>query len=222
MKSTRGDRRPIIGVTVHLESQQHRCRVAYTRAIQRAGGVALLIPLVESAIPDYLRICDGFVTTGGDDPIMEPFGEATHPMANTIDPERQSFELELLRQLDSASHPLLAICLGMQLFALHSGGTLDQYLPGSLATAAEHWDGYEHSVEGSLGAGLVHSHHRQAIRDPGHLEITAIAPDGVIEAVRDSQHPHRHGVQWHPERTRDSQLGQALFDQLVEACLVSD
>ena len=215
------DHRPIIGLTVHLESEQYRCRVSYAEAIERAGGVALLLPAIESAIPEYLEICDGLVTTGGDDPVMEVFGVATHPMATPIDARRQAFELELLRQLDSKPHPLLAICLGMQLFALHSGGALDQYLPESLASAEDHWNGSEHAVDGLLGTGLVHSHHRQAITDPGSLEVTAQAPDGVIEGVRDRRHLHRHGVQWHPERTPDQALGQTLFDQLVAACAIS-
>ena len=222
MSSVRGNHRPIIGLTVHMESEQYRCRVSYAKAIERSGAVALLLPAIESAIPEYLQICDGFVTTGGDDPVMESFGVATHPMATPIDPRRQAFELELLRQLDRQPHPLLAICLGMQLFALHSGGALNQHLPDSLPSAEDHWDGSEHAVDGLLGTGVVHSHHRQAITDPGSLEVTAQAPDGVIEGVRDGRHLHRHGVQWHPERTRDPALGQTLFDQLVVACTSSD
>ena len=177
-----------------------------------------MLPLVESAIPDFLMACDGFVTTGGDDPIMEPFGEPTHPRALAIDPARQAFELSLLDHLQKAPHPLLAICLGMQLFALHAGGRLDQHLPDSLDSASDHWNGSEHEVQGSIGSGLVHSHHRQAIIQPGRLEVTARAHDEVIEAVHDPNHAHRHGVQWHPERTQAKNLGQALFDQLVRAC----
>lgn len=218
MSTDRTGHRPVVGLTVHQESGQFRCRESYARAVERAGAIPLLLPNVESALPEYLDLCDGFVTTGGDDPIMEEFGIPTHPKATTIDAERQSFELALLGHLETTDHPLLAICLGMQLLALHAGGSLDQHLPDSLASADEHWDGHEHPIEGAIGTGLVHSHHRQAITDPGSLVVTARAPDGVIEAVRDERHPHRHGVQWHPERTEDSLLGQRLFDELVAAC----
>ena len=211
-------RRPVIGLSVHVESNQYRCRLEYAEAIVQAGGTPLMLPLIEAAIPAYLELCDGFITTGGDDPIMESFGETTHPKARVIENQRQGFELALLDHLAETAHPLLAICLGMQLFTLHAGGGLDQCLPETLATADDHWDGVEHEVDGLLGNGVVHSHHRQAITDPGRLEVTARADDGVIEAVQDPLHHHRHGVQWHPERTRNDQLGQALFTQLVAAC----
>ncbi|MAJ46420.1 MAG: hypothetical protein CBC35_03780 [Planctomycetes bacterium TMED75] len=220
MSAAAGDviRRPVIGLSVHMESTQYRCRIEYAEAIEQAGGTPLMLPLIEAAIPRYLHLCDGFVTTGGDDPIMESFGSATHPEAQVIERRRQEFEVALLDQLVETPHPLLAICLGMQLFTLHAGGALDQHLPDSLPTADEHWDGREHEVTGLLGTGVVHSHHRQAITDPGRLEVTARAHDGVIEAVRDPLHHHRHGVQWHPERTKGTRLGTALFTGLVAAC----
>lgn len=211
-------RRPVIGLSVHMESTQYRCRIEYADAIEQAGGTPLMLPLIDAAIPRYLELCDGFVTTGGDDPIMESFGCATHSEVRVIERQRQVFELALLDHLTETPHPLLAICLGMQLFTLHAGGALDQHLPDTLATADDHWDGKEHEVAGRLGTGVVHSHHRQAITDPGRLEVTARAHDGVIEAVRDPRHHHRHGVQWHPERTSGGQLGQDLFTGLVTAC----
>ena len=77
-------RRPVIGLSVHMESTQYRCRIEYAEAIEQAGGTPLMLPLIEAAIPRYLHLCDGFVTTGGDDPIMESFGSATHPEAQVI------------------------------------------------------------------------------------------------------------------------------------------
>ena len=100
----------------------------------------------------------------------------------------------------------------------YGGPKTVRFMHETLETADDHWDGVEHEVDGLLGSGVVHSHHRQAITDPGRLEVTARADDGVIEAVQDPLHHHRHGVQWHPERTRNDQLGQALFTQLVAAC----
>ena len=76
-----------------------------------------------------------------------------------------------------------------------------------------------HNIYGSIGEGLVHSHHHQAMKEVGSLEIIATSDDGLIEAIRD---PHRYwyiGVQWHPELTEDKQLGQGLFNQLIQASL---
>ena len=192
---------PIIGISVHVEDQQYRCRSQYVTAVTRAGGTPVMLPPVKSRIPEYLALCDGILTSGGDDPIMEGFGLVTHPAAAPVAPQRQEFELAILDELQGKPHPLLAVCLGMQYFALHAGGTLDQHLPDSLATSGLHWGGREHMVEGILGKGPVHSHHRQAITHPGRLEVGAVSEDGLIEAVRDPDHPFRLGVQWHPERT---------------------
>jgi putative glutamine amidotransferase len=140
-----------------------------------------------------------------------------HHKATPLHPERQAFEIALLEALDRMPRkPALGVCLGMQLMGLHAGGTLDQYLPDTLATAADHWDRRAHAIEGELGQGVVHSHHRQALRDAGSLRVIATAPDGVIEAVRREDRPAMYlGVQWHPERTDDQRLGYALFEQLV-------
>ncbi len=149
---------------------------------------------------------------------MEHWSIPTHPRARTIDPARQEFELALLRALDSRpGEAVLGVCLGMQLMGLHRGGRLDQHLPDSLPSAGSHSDCAVHGVCGALGEGRVHSNHRQALVDPGDLEIVARAPDGVIEAVRDPARPFYVGVQWHPERTDDEVLGPGIIRRLVEA-----
>jgi len=213
---SRADRRPLIGITVDVAEKAYRCRFPYADMVQAAGGTPLLLPCVTESIPEYLACCDGFVTTGGDDPDMSHFGIENHPKTTLMAARRQTFELALLEGLDTTNHPLLAICLGMQLMCLHAGGTLEQHLPDTLETADIHWDGGRHPITGRIGSGDVHSHHRQAISDPGRLEVVGIAPDGVIEAVADPDQPERVGVQWHPERTECQALGSGLFQHLVQ------
>jgi putative glutamine amidotransferase len=50
------------------------------------------------------------------------------------------------------------------------------------------------------------------------MRVIARSADGVIEAVRRDDHPFYLGVQWHPERTEDQQLGIGVIRQLVDAC----
>lgn len=209
--------RPLIGITPDRTSDGIQVRSTYLDAVRSSGGFPVILSGCVDDVPAILHRLDGLVLTGGDDPIMEPFGVESHPEACLIDRRRQEFEVALLEQVDHLPElPVLGVCLGMQLMGLHAGGELDQHLPDTLASAADHADGRTHPVSGSLGSGSVWSRHRQAISDPGSLEIVARSADGVIEAIADSGRPMYLGVQWHPERTEDDRLGLDLFRRLVQ------
>lgn len=210
--------RPLVGVTCDLVEDQVRVRRPYFRAIEAAGGVGIALPSMPGTAAAILPRLDALILSGGDDPDTTPFGEPVHPKATLVAADRQACELEWLELVEQTRPrlPLLGICLGMQFMGLRAGGRLDQHLPDHLATADLHWNGTEHEVEGEI-AGPVHSHHRQALQDPGDLEVVATAGDGVIEAIARRDRPFHLGVQWHPERTSHDATGPALFRRLVEA-----
>jgi len=220
---------PLIGITLDVVETDHRkvvnAGLAYAERVSNAGGVPVFLAPIAARIPEYLRTFDAFVFTGGDDPKMEPFGITTHPKAKPLHPIRQEFEVGLLKSLsDRRPHaPVLGVCLGMQLMTLLSGGKMDQHLPDSLASH-EHHKHHAHPVfpcdadaARLIPTGQVWSNHRQAMLGAGLLRVIAKSDDGVIEAVDDPARPFYVGVQWHPERTEDSRLGQGLFDALVRA-----
>ncbi|MDG2022516.1 MAG: gamma-glutamyl-gamma-aminobutyrate hydrolase family protein [Phycisphaerales bacterium] len=211
---------PLIGVTADLVEDQARLRGGYARSIAECGGIAIpLFPLPGSAA-SVLPHLDGVIFSGGDDPDTTNFGDPVHPKATLIDPIRQAFELELLDALER-SHPeipVLGICLGMQMLGLHAGGRLNQHLPDDLETADQHRDGAIHEVTGARFTGRVHSHHVQALEDPGRLKVVGEAPDGVIEAIESTDRPFVLGVQWHPERSTDPRTGSEVFRSLLDAC----
>lgn len=218
---------PVVGVTtdLHPDAPDRAIgRLSYVRAVVTAGGVPVLLPPVASLAWRHASLCDAFVLTGGDDPRTEPFGEPTHPMAVPVHPDRQAYELALLDALARLAprKPVLGVCLGMQYMALHAGGKLNQHMPEDIPTHEDHRHDRAHNVrpvvEGApFPAGLVTSHHRQAVRDAGRMRALAVAEDGVIEAIDDPSRGWYVGVQWHPERTRAPALGQALYDRLVGA-----
>ncbi len=210
--------RPLIGVTMDLVEDQARLRRPYLRAIEAAGGIGVPIAPIPGTGRPMLERLDALIFSGGDDPDTTTFGDPVHPKATLVAPDRQAFELELLDLLDTVHTdlPVLGICLGMQLMGLHAGGRLDQHLPDRLETAADHWNGARHFVSGDI-SGTVFSHHRQALVEPGRFRVTAVSPDGVIEAIEDPDRPFRLGVQWHPERTDDPATGKAIFERLVRA-----
>ncbi len=206
---------PIIGITADLHKTRHRVGVAYANAVLSGGGIPIILPPLVGEVPHYVSICDGFVFSGGDDPIMEQWGVSTHPRATVVETQRQEFELSLLEKLQTMPElPVLGICLGMQWMGLLAGGTLDQDLSSPIA---ENHADKEHGITGAIGSGIVHSHHHQAMKTSGDLLVAARAEDGVIEAIQDDSRNWYVGVQWHPERTTDQGLGQGLFDQLVVA-----
>lgn len=219
--------KPIIGITPDVSETDGRIKLdvamQYCQAVERAGGVPLILAPLKSMLEEYMARCAGFLLTGGGDPRTEPFGFATHSLVTPMHGLRQEFETELLRRLaGEKDKPVLGVCLGMQMMCLVAGGTLNQRLSDNVPTHAEHWNS-EHRVEqiGSKGgfelSGLVHSRHRQAVAGAGNLTPIASSPDGVIEAVCDDSRKFYLGVQWHPERTTDQAVGQHVFDRFVAA-----
>ena len=227
--------RPLIGITWGTNSRDEarlrwQLRADYTAAISAAGGMPVMLPGEMECIGDYLSCCDGIILSGGDDVDTTPFGQPVHPKANLMRPERQRFELALLAALDAATTPVLGICLGMQMMAVHAGGKLHQHLPD-----APGFDEHRAALHKQKNHGLqlltahpalpapapVHSSHHQAVASPGKLKVIALSDDAsgrVIEAVtREGDRRFYLGVQWHPERTIDPTLGVNLIGKLVQA-----
>jgi gamma-glutamyl-gamma-aminobutyrate hydrolase PuuD len=216
--------KPVIGIAPDVVepkpgSVRVVCPLAYAEAVSRAGGWPVVLPPIVELIPEHLERCDGFVLTGGDDPRMEAFGAKTHPKATPVHPLRQAFDTALLRALmEDRETPTLGVCLGMQMMALVAGGSMEQHLPETLATADRHWGNAKHPVRFGEMSGMVTSHHRQAVRDAGSLRVAAVSEDGVVEAIERPDGLFFLGVQWHPERTEDPALGPGIFERFVRAC----
>jgi putative glutamine amidotransferase len=103
----------------------------------------------------------------------------------------------------------------MQLLNVIAGGTLIQDIPREVPHAAQHEQTHDRSrpqhpvdvKDGTLlaellgkGQLMVNSTHHQAVGKPGkEVVVSALASDGVIEAIELRSHPFALGVQWHPE-----------------------
>jgi putative glutamine amidotransferase len=233
--------RPVIGICTALErarwsvwdQQAYLLPRSYIKAIQRAGGLAVMLPpdeMSEREPDQVLDLIDGLILAGGADIDPSSYGEAAHPETRGTVPERDEFELALARRAIERDLPLLGICRGMQLMNVAVGGTLLQHLPDSHGHH-EHrrhpgsFDGADHDVrlsEGSLAARAtgeaVHatkSHHHQGIGRLGTgLEVTGWSLiDDLPEAVEMPERRFALGVQWHPEADERSRLVAALVKE---------
>ncbi len=206
----------------------------YVQAVQRAGGLALMLPvdpLVAEDPAEVLDMIDGLVLAGGADIDPGSYGEPAHAETVNTVPERDAFEIALTRGAIERDLPVLGICRGMQLINVACGGTLLQHLPERYGHH-EHrrvvgsFDGADHDVvldEGSLAARaageLRHatkSHHHQGVDRLGEgLIVSGVSTlDDLPEAIElaDGVPPTRFvlGVQWHPEADTASRVIDAF------------
>jgi putative glutamine amidotransferase len=66
----------------------------------------------------------------------------------------------------------------------------------------------------------VNSMHHQAVLSPAPgFQVSAVAPDGLIEAIECPEKRFLLGVQWHPEHMWNRYAsGRNIFQALVDAC----
>jgi putative glutamine amidotransferase len=232
--------RPLIGICTALErarwsywdQQAALLPRSYIDAIQRAGGLALMLPPdpENARDPDQvLDVIDALILAGGADIDPGAYGAEPHPETKGTVPERDEAEIALVGGAIERDLPVLGICRGMQVLNVALGGTLLQHLPERFGHH-EHrptpgsFDEADHAVRlepGSLAARaageLEHntkSHHHQGVDRIGEgLVVSGRATiDELPEALELPDRRFVLGVQWHPEVDERSRLIATLIE----------
>jgi putative glutamine amidotransferase len=225
---------PLIGMTASGRIEDYR------QSIVHVGGD---VRVLDHSMPvaDALAGIDGLVLTGGTDVAPALYGEPPHPSVVDVDPARDEFEIGLVAEARRRGLPILAICRGIQVLNVACGGTLVQDVPSQVKGALEHrltvppHEPYSlaHEVwlnKDTLLARLmrerlsdtdacdVNSRHHQAVRQvAAGFEVSATAPDGIVEAIEDPAADFCLGVQWHPENFWRTGEFRPLFEGFLEA-----
>jgi len=216
-------RRPSIGITPdYVEPEggapRYELKLSYADAVLRAGGLPMVLPYSDDpyVIEQYVDRISGLLVTGGAFDIPpEMYGEVAREGMGITKQPRSSFELLLMQAALKRNLPVLGICGGMQLLNVALGGTLVQDILREVENARDHEQQHDrsqpaHPVEvrdgtllsEALGKGqiMVNSTHHQAVKQPGpQVVVSAVASDGVVEAIEGKDFVFALGVQWHPE-----------------------
>jgi len=227
---------------LELETRRFYLGRDYSEALEASGALPVHLPLIPHIeyVEGVLSGLDGILLPGSDTDIDPAYyAEDPHQKLGRTIPEKDETDLMVLEVAENLGLPVLAICFGMQSLNVSRGGSLIQDIESQIVHSIKHEQGKplernSHFVDLTKGSHLsrnfsaddeltakVNSHHHQAIRKTGKdLAVTAVARDGIIEAIEDIREKrYVIGVQWHPELSwKSDHLSAAIFNNFVKAC----
>ncbi|UMG92462.1 gamma-glutamyl-gamma-aminobutyrate hydrolase family protein [Nocardioides sp. TF02-7] len=232
---------PVVGLSTYREVSRHGVWTElsdllpseYGDAVRLAGGVPVLLPVPAPGWPDVAAaaaaVCerlDGLVVSGGGDVSPAAYGAEPHPRTGGVLEARDAWELALLDAAAARDMPVLGICRGMQVMAVHAGGSLHQHVPDVVGHEEHNPGGDSYGtteVEVAAGTRLASligptakasCHHHQAVAEhPGFEAVAHATSDGSLEAMEAPGPRFCLAVQWHPETS--DEVG--LFTGFVRA-----
>ncbi len=182
---------------------------------------------------EALERMDGLLLIGGADVHPHRYGKEPDPgVTLELDEAQDGLDIELLEGALARDMPVVAICRGMQVLNVVSGGTLTQHISGhrneepdapNMSMQHHIWITPGSKLASVVGAGgqvRVNSLHHQGLmeaqRAPVLMTTAYGVTDGLVEALESPHHRFVVAVQCHPERT-DELPGQfqRLFAALV-------
>lgn len=220
------NKQPIIGISGSIIIDQGGMFPGYERAyvnndyvqtVANCNAIPYILPIIENEnlIRRQLENVNGLILSGGQDPNPLIFGEEIHKTCGDIFPRRDSYDIMLFKIAKELKIPILGICRGAQIINVCEGGSLYQDLSLNDKSYIKHNQQHlsnvpTHTIKIYENTKLyeifgnkevmVNSFHHQAINKVApSFKVSAIAKDGVIEAIENKEEHFILGVQFHPE-----------------------
>jgi putative glutamine amidotransferase len=216
----------------------------YARAVIAAGGLPQIFAATTNrpVITESVERCDGVLMTGGEDIDPKLYAKALPEEAakkvGPLEPDRDSWEKDVIADALEQEKPILGICRGHQMLNVVLGGTLVADIATQVPGALNHLrmdrkgepvheveiapDSLFARVTGRRTLGVNSTHHQAIGALAGPLRAAARSSDGVIEAAEwkePGRQPFLLLVQFHPERLIDrNPLFLQIFSSFVAAC----
>ena len=193
----------------------------YFQSVVMAGGAPVILPVTTdiAALASVIDELDGLILSGGGDICPDYLGEEPVPEIGATDSFRDEYDFIVLRLACNRQIPVFGICRGHQVINVAFGGTLYQDIYTQFSK-----DALKHSQDKARDEAThevsiinipsrlrkilnnpknltlpVNSFHHQAVKQIApEFIVTAIASDGLIEAMEHPEYPI-FSVQWHPE-----------------------
>ena len=212
MACSNAQQKPLIGISSSRSQSSGNIQLspAYTDAVMKAGGTAVLLPVVytREQADALLATLDGIVFSGGVDVDPRWYGEEPLNETVEIDPVRDLSDSLLACAALASGKPILGICRGEQLLNVIMGGSLYQDIPSQVEGHLAHRGGAIHKIQIEKGSFLhnifgaesmeVNSYHHQAVKVPAKgIKVAARSEDGIVEAYEADR---IWAVQFHPEK----------------------
>lgn len=234
---------PVIGIITKSDSFEENHKLPrysvlkqYVTALSRFGAAVMLIPPQDSAsLKTCFKRLNGLLLAGGSD-LGLTVEDASSCYDKNFDIERDRAEIQITKMALEKDIPVLGICRGMQLLNVVKGGSICQDIESSFPDALRHtsdWWSKErvfHPVDilpGTILSSLtntnrtmVNGNHHQCVNLLGDdIVPSAVAPDGVVEAIECSPKHYVLGIQWHPEWLLEDgeKLSMEIFSSFVTA-----
>lgn len=200
---------------------RYEAHKGYFHRLIDAGAAPFGIPYELRLIDEVIAAFDGLLTAGGRFAFPAAWYATQAPPAPQT--TRPGVEIALIQGFLRRDKPVLGMCAGMQALGCIHGAKLDANVPG-------HGAGGPHEVVTRAGTLLrtlagerlsVNSHHREALATlSGAVIASAVAGDGVIEAIEVPAHRFAMGLQWHQELHGSGHPGHAIFGGFVKAAML--